>query len=226
GNPFFRPQYAWNFELSHQYRQLLTTGLSYSVIRDYFSQIFLTRDDGILVYTEGNVGQMYNLGLSLTIQLPIVKWWSVTGQATGNYKKLNGFVYTDFKSSITQLNININNQFRLLNKVTAELSGFYTTRARNDLQELLYPTGQVSAGIAIPFLQNKANFKLSVRDIFYTQVMEGLTQFRSETEYFRLTRDTRVLNVSLSYNLGKSYKTSRRSGGSAADEMQRAGSGN
>ncbi|MFN3666671.1 MAG: outer membrane beta-barrel protein, partial [Sediminibacterium sp.] len=45
GNPFFRPQFTWNFELSHQYKQLLHTTFSYSLIKDYFSQLFLTDPD-------------------------------------------------------------------------------------------------------------------------------------------------------------------------------------
>jgi hypothetical protein len=55
--------------------------------------------------------------------------------------------------------------------------------------------------------------------------MEGLTQFSKSTEYFIVRRDTRVLSLSLAYRFGKAYKTSKRHGGSAADEMERVGSG-
>ncbi|HRF18366.1 MAG TPA: outer membrane beta-barrel family protein, partial [Chitinophagaceae bacterium] len=41
GNPYIRPQYTWNFELMHSYRQMLTTSISYSYLKDYFSQIFI-----------------------------------------------------------------------------------------------------------------------------------------------------------------------------------------
>ncbi|MDQ7950136.1 MAG: TonB-dependent receptor, partial [Pedobacter sp.] len=51
GNPFFLPQYTWNFELSHSYRDLLTTAVSYSGIRNYFSQLFLSDGNDILTYT-------------------------------------------------------------------------------------------------------------------------------------------------------------------------------
>ncbi|RYD75812.1 MAG: TonB-dependent receptor, partial [Sphingobacteriales bacterium] len=40
GNPFTRPQFSWNFELSHLFKQKITTTLSYSFIKDYYSQIF------------------------------------------------------------------------------------------------------------------------------------------------------------------------------------------
>ena len=225
GNPFILPQYSWNMELSHQYKQLLTTALSYSIIKDYFSQLFLTDSGGTLIYSEGNVGKMYNLGLSVTVQMPVYKWWSFTGTAMLNHKELKGYVWNNYSSSVTQLNLNLNNQFHLGKSVTAELSGFYTTRARNDLQEILYPTGQVSAGAAMPLLKSKGTLKLTLRDIFHSQVMEGLTSFQTAQEYFIEHYDTRVVVVSFVWRFGKTLKQIRHSSGGATEEMERATGG-
>ncbi len=225
GNPFFLPQYSWNMELSHQFKSVLTTAISYSTIKNYFSQLFLTDTSGILIYSEGNVGKAKNIGLSVTLQVSPFKWWSINGQAMYNHKELKGYAGNNYGSNVNQLHLNINNQFRINKIYTAELSGFYTTKARNDLQELLYPTGQLSAGIARPVLKKKGSLKISVRDIFFTQVMEGLTQFQSAEEYFILRRDSRVVNLAFNWRFGKMQKQDRRSGGGATDEMQRAGNG-
>lgn len=221
GNPFFLPQYSWNLELSHQYKEVLTTTLSYGIIKNYFSQLFLTDPDGILVYSEGNVGRMTNLGLSVTAQVSPAKWWSLTGEAVLNHKELKGYVWNNFSSSVTQLNVSLNNQFHI-GAVTAELSGYYTTRARNDLQEILYPTGQVSAGAGVPILSKKGTLKLAVRDIFHTRVMEGLTSFQTAKEYFIEHYDTRVITLTFSWRFGKQLKQVKHSNGGAAEEMERA----
>ncbi len=226
GNPYFLPQYSWNMELSHQFKNILTTAVSYSIIKNYFTQLFLTNSDGILLYAEGNIDHAINLGISVTVQASPAKWWSLTGQAVFNHKELSGYVWDEYNSNINQLNLNINNQFRIGDTYAAELSGFYTSKARNDLQELLYPTGQVSAGVSRPILKKKGTLKLSIRDIFYTQAMEGLTDFENAEEYFLLTRDSRVVNIAFTYRFGKPVKAARRSGGSAADEIQRVGNGN
>ena len=155
GNPYFQPQYSWNVELSHQYKQLLTTTVSYSIIKDYFSQLFLSEGNDILVYTNGNVGKMYNLAISVSVQASPFTWWSFTGQALFNHKEFKGYQNINYVSDVTQMNFNMNNQFRIGKTYTAEISGFYTTQARNDLQELLLPTGQLSAGIARPVLKRK-----------------------------------------------------------------------
>ena len=225
GNPFFLPQYSWNMELSHQFKQLLTTTLSYSIIKDYFSQIFLNEGNDILVYTNGNVGKMYNLGISVAIQTNPFPWWSLSGQALYNYKQLKGYQNLLYNSTVSQLNLSMNNQLKAGKTYTFEISGFYTTRARNDLQELLLPTGQVSAGVASPVFNKKATLKLSVRDIFFTQAMEGNTDFPGAKEYFILRRDSRVINLGLTYRFGKPLKAARRTTGSAKDEIDRVGSG-
>ncbi len=226
GNPFFLPQYTWNMEISHQYKQLLTTTVAYSIIKDYFSQLFLTdANTNNLVYTEGNVGRMHNLAVSVSVQAAPFKWWSFTAQSILNYKKFNGYVWNNFNSDITQLNTNINNQFKIGKSLTTELSGFYTTKARNDLQELLSPTGQVAIGASLPVLKKKGTLKLSIRDMFYTQVMEGVTAFQYASEYFTFRRDSRVVNLAFTYRFGKPLKVAKRSSGAARDEMDRVGGG-
>ncbi len=227
GNPFFLPQYSWNMELSHQYKSVLTTAVSYSIIKNYFSQLFLTDTaKGILFYSEGNVGRAHNIGLSATLVVSPFKWWNLTAQANYNHKELKGYNgNVNFSSDINQLNININNQFTIAKKYNAEISGFYTTRARNDLQEVLYPTGQLSLGVSRQVLKKKGTLKFSARDIFYTNAMEGLTQFDKATEYFILRRDSRVFTLAFTYRFGKAYKTAKRTSGSASPEMERVGNG-
>lgn len=223
GNPFFLPQHTWNFELSHSYKSFITTAIAYSGIKNYFSQLFLSEGNDILVYTEGNVGQMHNLGLYVTIQTSPFKWWSLTAQSNFNHKRLSGYQNIDYKSSVNQLHTTMNNQFKINSTLNAEISGFYTTQARNDLQELLSPTGQVSAGIVKTILKGKGSLRLTARDIFYTQAMEGMTDFPGANEYFILWRDSQVINFGLNYRFGKPLKAAKRSAGGAADEINRAG---
>ncbi len=226
GNPFILPQYSWNMQLTHQYKNLLTTTVSYSIISNYFSQLFLTDTaKGILLYSQGNVGHTYNVGVSTTLIASPAKWWTLNITAVYNHKLLVGFNGNDYTSEINQLNMSSSNQFNLGKGYTAEVNGSYTTRARNDLQELLYPTGQLSFGFAKPILKKKGTLKFNVRDIFYTNAMEGLTQFPNATEYFKLFRESRVFALSFTYRFGKAYKTTKRSEGSANEEMQRVGNG-
>lgn len=225
GNPYFLPQYTWNIELTHQFRELLTTSVSYSRTSDYFSQVFLTDSNNTFIYTEGNVGSRENFGLSVSAQAEPLSWWSFSVQTDLVHKKINGFVWKAYDASITQLSINWNNQFRFKKGWAGELTGYYITRSQEDLQEVLEPTGQVSAGVSKQILKNKVTLKLSVRDIFYTQAMEGFTQFKQSGEYFKLTRDSRVVAFALTWRFGKPAKGGTKRSGGAEDEIKRVGTG-
>ena len=226
GNSLIRPQYTWNLEFSHLYKNILTTSIGYGITKDYFSQLFLSNPDGTVIYTEGNFSRMRNFSTSLSASFYPVPWWSFTGQATLNYKKIEGVLWTDYVASIKQVVFNLTNQFRFNKGWAAELTGFYITRHQNDIQEILEPFGQLSTGVSKQVIKNKGTLRLTFRDIFYSQKMEGLTQFKQADEYFKLKRDTRVVTLGFTYRFGKTFKSAPKRSGGASDEMERVGTGN
>lgn len=198
---------------------MLTTTLSYSRLTNYFSQIFLSDSTGtILFYTQGNVGVVNTAGLSGSVNVKPVRWWTMQLGAFYNYKAFHGFNGNSYTSAISQLTVNVNNQLVFRYGFAAELSGFYTTRARNDIQELLYPTGQVSMGMSKSVLKKKGTVKLSFKDMLYTDTMSGLTSFPDASEYFIIRRDTRVVALAFSYRFGRAYKVTRHQEGPIEEE--------
>ncbi|MGC4034906.1 MAG: TonB-dependent receptor [Chitinophagaceae bacterium] len=228
GNPYIRPQYTWNIELSHLYKDVLTTSVNYNSINSYFSQVFLADTaTGTIIYTEGNVGKMQHYGLSMSTQLSPLAWWSFTAEADLTHKKIQGILWKDYRASITQFTFSMNNQVHFSKTWAGELSGFYISKSQNDLQEVLQPTGQLSLGISKQIFKNKGTIKLTARDMLYTQVMEGLTHFLDVNEYFKLRRDTRVCTLAFTYRFGKAIKNlSHRQTGASADEIDRVGNAN
>lgn len=226
GNSLIRPQYTWNLEFSHVFKNMITTTVGYSITNDYFSQLFLSNSDGTVIYTEGNFSRMRNFSVQVSTNASPLSWWSFNAQGTFNHKKIEGLLWEKYIASIDQANFSINNQFKFKKNWSTELSGFYITKNQNDIQEVLQPTGQVAMGIAKQVLKNKATIRLTLRDIFYTQTMEGFTEFKQADEYFKLKRDTRVCTIGFVYRFGKSFKSPvKRSGGGAGDEIERVGAG-
>lgn len=227
GNSLIRPQYTWNYELSYVFKNILTTTIGYSITKDYFSQLFLSNPDGTVIYTEGNFSRMRNISAQVSAVVSPLSWWSFNAQATFNHKRIEGLLWKEYVASIAQGNFSMNNQFKFKKNWSAELSGFYITKNQNDIQEVLDPTGQVSVGVAKQILKNKGTLRVAFRDIFYTQAMQGLTDFQQADEYFKLKRDTRVVTIGFSYRFGKSFKSPvKRSSGGARDEIERVGTGN
>ncbi len=221
GNPFFRPQYTWNAAFNYSFRSLFNTGLEYSISKDYFSQIFLSDSTGTMVYTEGNVGRMWNIALSAGVQLSFTGWWLLSADATVSYKNMQTDLWRHYTASFTQFNGNIINQFRLPDGWSAEISGNYTSRSQQDIQEVVLPTGMLSAGVSKQVFKNKGSIKLVVRDIFYTQRMAGDTYFEQAHEYFEIKRDTRVCVLSFTYRFGRPLKSASNRAGGAEAEIER-----
>jgi iron complex outermembrane recepter protein len=225
GNPYFKPQYTWNFVANHLYKELLVTSVSYSYVKDYFSQIFLSDTSGNIVYTEGNLGRMQSAEASVSLHVKPFKWWTLNLQADFIYKKIEGTLWKDYTAEISQLNVNMTNQLQFNKGWAAELSGFYITKAQNDIQEILEPNGQVNAGISKQLLKKQGTIRLNIRDLFWTNRMAGLTHFQQTDEYFTIKRDSRVVNITFTYRFGKAYKTALRRGSGAQEEVNRVGAG-
>ncbi len=222
GNPYFLPQHTWNLELQHSYKNMLFTGLNYSYIKNYFSQLFLSEGNDILIYTEGNVAKMEQVGGFIGLQLKPLKWWNISIQTNYNYKNMQGFANSNYKGNIHQFHHTMNNQFRINKSLNAELSGFYTGKARNDIQEHLVPTGQLTFGLSQSLWKGNGSIRFTARDLLYTQIMKGETDFPSAYESFYVWRDSQVFSIGFQYKFGKNLKAPKRSSGGATDELNRA----
>ena len=229
GNPFIKPQYTWNIEMIHTYKQILSTAISYSYLNDYFSQIFIIDSNSsnvnknIIIYTRGNVGTFHNVGLNASLQLPITKWWTLTSAAIYNHKIIKGVVWTPIRVAVDQLNFSLNNQFRFKNGWAAEISGYYLTNSQIDLQESLTPQGELGAGISKQILKTKGTLRLNIRDMFYTQNYSGYSKFENSDEPFEVKWDSRVVRLTFNWRFGKTMKAIKRSAGSSDDETNRVG---
>ena len=232
GNPFIKPQYTWNIEMMHTYKQMLSTAVSYSYLNDYFSQIFVIDSNSgnvnknIIIYTRGNVGTFHNIGLTASLQLPITKWWSLTSVAIYNHKIIKGVVWKPIRVAVDQLNFSVNNQFKFNNGWAAEISGYYLTNSQIDLQESLTPQGEIGAGISKQILKTRGTLRLNIRDIFYTQNYSGYSKFQNSDEPFEVKWDSRVVRLTFNWRFGKAMKAIKRSGGGSDEEINRVGTGN
>ncbi len=228
GNPFIRPQYTWNFSVAHTYKQMLTTELSYSYLKDYFSQIFVIDSNtsnvnkNIIIYTRGNVGSFQNFGISETFQKSLTSWWNMTAVAVLNHKIIKGVVWAPIRADVTQLMVSINNQFQLKHGWGFEISGYYQTKSQIDLQEWLKPQGELDLGVSKQIMKNRGSLKLSVRDLTAFQNYSGYSTFQNAYEPFRVTWDSRVVRLSFNWRFGKAMKPISHSEGGAEEEINRA----
>ena len=237
GNPFLRPQFTNNMELSHTFKNFLITTLNYSHTKDYMNETFQQAIDVngkqgyATIVTRGNIGSRDGAGVSISAQLHVKKWWMVMLYGNYNYNRFygainNGTELVDVAAS--NIVFNVNNQFTFNKGWSAELSGWYRTKGVEG-QIIIQPLGAVNAGISKQILKTKGTLKLGVRDIFATQFPVGDITFGNTLAHFTNRRDSRVANLSFTYRFGKPLKDVRQRKRGGADEEQnrvKVGNGN
>lgn len=235
GNPFIKPQFTNNFEISHTYKNFLTTTVNYSHTLDFMNETFSQAQNAngkgyATIVRQGNIGSRDAAGISVSAQIPVTKWWNASLYTNLNYNKFQGRLNGDgeyINIAATNLLFNVNNQFKFNKGWSAELSGFYRTKGVEG-QIIIQPLGQASAGIAKQVLKNKGTLKFNVRDIFHTNKAVGDINFENTLAHFTQTRDSRVASISFTYRFGKPIKgvQQRRKIGGADEEQNRVKVGN
>ena len=226
GNPYLKPQYSNNFEVSHIFKGVLTTTLNYSITKDLFSETFDQEGEYATIVRKGNIGRRENAGVAISAQIPVQKWLTTMLYTNYNYSKYSGVLHGEqLDVEAGNLMFNMNNQFRFNNGWGAELSGWYRTRGIEG-QILLKAFGQLSAGVSKQVMKGKGSVKLSVRDVFYTQMPKGEINFKSTQARFQNRRDSRFANLTFSYRFGKPLNgNGQRKKGSAGEEQNRVKAG-
>lgn len=233
GNPFIRPMFSNNVEMSHTYKGFLTTTLNYSYTTDFQTETFeqeqLSNGDEsyATIVRQGNIGVRHSGGVAVSAQVPVKKWWTAILYTNLNYSKFSGDLNNEMINvEATNLLLNVNNQFKFKKGWSAEISGWYRTKGVEG-QIMINPMGQLSAGVSKQVLKDKGTLKLNVRDILYTQQVSGNINFQSTEAYFYNSRDSRVATLTFVYRFGKPIKgvKTRKSGG-AGDEQNRVKVGN
>lgn len=205
GNPYLQPQFTHNIELSHTYRQFLTTTLNYSYTEDFFSETFEQSGQATIV-RNGNIGSRQNAGVSVSAMLHPTKWWTAILYSNLNYSKFNGVLYGEpLNVSASTLLLNVNNQFTVHGGWSGEISGFYRTKGVEG-QVIVDPMGQASAAVSKKILKDKASLKLAIRDMFYTNQVHGYINFQQTEATFHNLRDSRQVALTFSWNFGKPLK--------------------
>jgi len=104
--------------------------------------------------------------------------------ANANYNKYNGMLYGEYiDASATTYLGNLNNQFKFGKGWSGEISGWYRSKGLEG-QIIIEPMGAASAAISKQLFKEKANVKLGLRDIFYTQQAKGHINFNRQKRHF------------------------------------------
>ncbi len=227
GNPYLQPQFSNNYELSHTYNHFLTTTLNYTQTNDIITDLLKQNTEKNITYqTKDNFSSMKQFGLAVMVNMPVQKWWNINVYANVYNNHYAGLYNNDpVDIQFTSFMANMTNSFTIGKGWSAEISGWYRSKAAEGLL-IANPMGAVNSALSKQVLKKKGTIKIGVRDIFYTQQFSGYVKYSDVDVKIASRRDSRQFNISFVYRFGKTnIAPERRRNGGAGDEQNRVKSG-
>lgn len=226
GNPYLTPQFSDNIELSHNYRGALNTVINYSNTTDIINEVIKQNDETKETFqTKDNIATRRNIGLAVSYNAPITKWWTTSVYVNVFNNHFEGLMNNKpLDVSLTSGMMNMSQQFRFAKTWNAEVNGFYRAKSQEGGIMLADPMGVVSFGLGKQVMKGKGTIKLNVTDPFYIQQFRGLAKFDNVNLKINSRWDNRRVGVNFSYRFSKGQTTQqRKKTGSAQDEQNRVG---
>lgn len=214
GNPFLKPNYILNYQLTYSLKRKLVITNTYSITRDFFANIFIISEEKGNVLTPRNMQKATNYGLSVSYPLKVTDWYEFASFVVYNYETYNGDMEgTVIDLSANTYNLRLQNNIRLPGGITMELTFRHSSPWiwRGSIEVEAYSA--VNFGIRKDFLDRKLQIQITGNDIFRTSsdyyytsnyggmIVDGVRTF-----------DNQRFGISGTYNFGndKGRANSRR----------------
>jgi iron complex outermembrane recepter protein len=228
GNPFLRPEYTHNVQLTHSFNYKFNTTVGFSHTKDMITRQTDVADETASYITWLNLADRYNYNVGVSAPLPITEWWSSFTNLSGVYMK-NKADFGEGKVidiDATAFNVYSQQTFRLPWDVSFEVSGWYNSGGIWGGNFEMEDQWSVDAGVQKKILDGRGNLKLSVSDIFKTTNWYGSSLFGDLFLNVHGGWDSRRFRLNFSYLIGNTQvKGARKRATGLEDEQKRVGGG-
>jgi len=224
GNPFLKPQYTNNFEVSYTFMQKYMLSLNYSHVNDVITQVLLPDEKLKALYqTNANLAKNVSYGANVNIPVTVAKWWNMNNNLnvfnlSFETPNLNGKA---LKTGKTSLQFKMQNSFTIAKGFTAELSGNY----ESPLDYGTLSIGHryfIDMGFSKTLLNKRASLKLAMSDVFNTNDQYITSAYPGLKYNLYQKNDTQMGRISFTYRFGKNeIKPARRRSTGTEDEQGR-----
>lgn len=181
GNPYLRPQYSNNIELTHTFKDFLITSIGYTHTKDMMTRILeaevdkSTGDTSILRHKYLNVAKSDNFNLNISVPMPITKWWMSFTTVSVSYANYQTVVNNSaVKMASGGFFGRTQQTFTLSKNTAAEVTFFYVSpQVTNEGLFNMKSMSSLDLGVSQKVLKGKGSLKLNVTDVFKTNYFRG-----------------------------------------------------
>lgn len=214
GNSLLQPAFTNNFELQYIYKGKFITGVNYSNTKGYIARGYKQVGDAF-ISTMVNIERYTNIGLNITWQPNITRWWNLNlyQELTSNGFKgsIDGNEYEAAIEKRITFNVRAYNRFNFNKGWAADVTNTYRTKLYF-WQASLRRIWQMHAGI-LKKLNEKATLTFAAKDIFHSWKLQRDIVIPYGQVYYHLEFDTQRINFTFTYRFGKYTNNKERKTG-------------
>ncbi len=229
GNPFLKPQYTNNVQLSHTFNYTLNSSISYAVTNDFFTEVIGVSDSvpGASFLTTQNISKKAVATISVSYPFNITKWWSTYTNVSAYNVRQQGDVGNNTTIDISRSSASVFHQsnFKLPKDLSIQLSGFYNSPSIWGAYFKNRRFWGMDIGAQKKLFHGSGNLKVSVSDVLYTMQWQGSQISDALQMYGRGGWESRQFKVNFSYLIGNKQVKARKRETGLEDEKDRAGGG-
>lgn len=224
GNPFLRPQYTNNLELSHTYKYTLTTSLRFSRTSDFFGELSDTTEGNRSFIMTSNLATENVISLNVSYPFNVAKWWNVYANVNA-YRSVYEANFGEgrfLNLKATVLSLYAQQTFTLPKGWRIETSGFYNSPS---IWRGTYANRRfwgMDVGLQKRLLKDKATLKLTFSDVFNSMQWRGISRFSGLTIDASGGWESQQFRLNLNYNFGsQQIKAARKRSTGLEEESNR-----
>ncbi|MGA9650213.1 MULTISPECIES: TonB-dependent receptor domain-containing protein [Pedobacter] len=213
GNPFLKPQYTNNFELSYTLMQKYMLSVGYSRTTDVITEVLLPNEAQKALYqTNENLAKNISYNANLNIPVKVAKWWSMNNNLNVFYLSFEApnLAGQALKTGKTSFQFKSQQSFTIVSGLTAELNGSYESPLDYGTLKLK-ERYSIDAGLSKSLMNKKASLKLALSDIFNTYKNNLSSGYPGLKYEVRQKNESQIGRISFTYRFGKNeIKPARR----------------
>ncbi|MDQ1090073.1 outer membrane beta-barrel family protein [Siphonobacter sp. SORGH_AS_1065] len=219
GNPFLRPAFTNTVELSHTFKNRITTTLSYTLNRNQINET-IEINNGTYFSRPGNVGRSTVKSISVDGNFDPFSWLNLHlyGEVT-NIHTVSDFYTGPLNTKGTFYYLKPILTFKMGKDWSLQADGYYQSRITN-VQFIAGVQKRVNLSV-VKKLSPSATIKLVINDALHSYVNSGIINNLALTRaYYRNVADTRTAVLSFSYRFGKAISGQRKHETNGAESEQ------
>ena len=223
GNPYLNPEKSYDLSLIHNFKNVSTT-FSYIVSRDLFYETFEQfPETGVTRHFFNNLARGTSYDINVNFPLQFSSWWESSNNIYATYGRIQDSEFLGLNLDEISYGVyaNTSHQLSLTNSIRIDMTATYIGMFRY-ATTLQLPNFYANIGLQKNLLNDIGSLRINFNDVFWSRKYRYETISPNQNQQGNNYRDTRLIRLTFSYNLGNRKMKARQQRSQNLEEVGRS----